>query len=207
MSDDPIKPDDQHDPNADPNSAAARFADERRAYEMFDQKRYAEALPLLNRIASEGSAWAQECLGYMYWDGIGVTKNRDQSLRHYEAACDGGNLDLAYNIAGMHLRAGRPDVALAWWRKDTKQPISSTYWQYRVLREHPHLATYPGERDEILKRAADLGHVFAMRDIAFRMIRGDAAFGSRRQGIAAWLRIIPAAVRMLRANIDDERLR
>jgi TPR repeat protein len=187
---------------------AVRWIDEQRAYEMYNQKRYAEALPLFNRLASDGSAWAQECLGYMYWDGIGVARDFDQSLRHYEAAYDGGKPDLAYNIAGLHLRAGRPDVALVWWRKDTKRPISSTYWQYRVLREHPHLAANPGESGELLRRAADLGHLIAKRDIAVRMIKGDAALGGRWQGVRAWLRLFPAAVRIVSANVDDdERLR
>ncbi|WP_374547658.1 tetratricopeptide repeat protein [Rhodoblastus sp.] len=186
---------------------AIRSTDERRAYEMFQQKRYAEALPLFNRLASDGSAWAQECLGNMYWNGLGVAEDRDQSLRCYEEAYDGGRLDLAYQIGGLHFRAGRPDAALTWWRKDTQWPISSTYWQYRVLRKQPHLAAHPGESDELLKRAAGLGHFIAKRDVAFRMLKGDAAFGSRLQGVGAWLRLIPAMIRLGTVNIDDERLR
>lgn len=189
------------------HAPAIRYAAERQAYRLCNQKQYAEALPILNQIANEGSAWAHEHLGYMYWHGLGVARDFDQFLRHYEAAYGGGNLDLAYYIAAQHWRAGRPDVALVWWRKETKHPVSPTYWQYRVLKKHPHLAAYPGERDELLKRAADSGHMLAKRDIAFRMIRGDAVFGSRRQGIGAWLRLIPELVNMVRVNMDDERLR
>lgn len=193
------------------NASAIQNIDARRAYEMVNQKRYAEALLILNRIASEGSAWAHRYLGYMHCLGLGVAKDINQSLSHYEAAYAGGQFDdVAYIIAGLHLRAGRPHDALEWWRKDTKWPISSAYWQYRVLREHPHLASYSDERDELLKRAAASGHIIAKRDIAFRMMRGDAALGGRSQGMMAWLRLFPAIFRIANeSNVDfnDERLR
>jgi TPR repeat protein len=176
------------------------------AHKMLEEKRYDEALPVLRDAANSGSAWAHEWLGNMYWYGQGVPKDGDQSIRHYETAYDGGRQSVAYIIGGLHFKAGRPDVALAWWRKDRSKPISSLYWQYRVTKDHPELAAHPGEADELLKKAADAGHIPAKLDVARSMMRGRKDFGTRLEGVRAFVRVLPQMIRIIRHDEKDERL-
>ncbi|MBY5848659.1 tetratricopeptide repeat protein [Rhizobium ruizarguesonis] len=177
------------------------------AQQLYKQKRYKEALPLLEEGANAGSAWAHGVLGWMYWYGHAVRKDRDRSLHHYQLAHDGGDDSAAHPLGLSHFEAGRPELALEWFRKDRHRPISSLYWQYRTIEAHPHLAKHAGEADDILLEAADSGHLFAKRDVAFRMMKGHKRFGTRRQGLFLWLGIYPDLFRLGLADLYDERLR
>ncbi|MBY5463004.1 hypothetical protein BAE36_16795 [Rhizobium leguminosarum bv. trifolii] len=182
-------------------------SNEEMAQQLYKQKRYREALPLLEEAANAGSAWAHGVLGWMYWYGHAVRKDRDRSLHHYQLAYDGGDESAANPLGLSHFDAGRAQLALEWFRKDRHYPISSLYWQYRTIEAHPHLARYADEADEILLEAADSGHLFAKRDVAFRMMKGHKRFGTRLQGLFLWLGIYPDLFRLARADSYDERLR
>jgi TPR repeat protein len=173
---------------------------------MLKKEHFHQALPLLKYAANAGSAWAHEWLGYMHARGKGVRKDREQAILHYEGAHEGGRRSAAFNAGRGHFSLGRPEAAIDWLRKDSYYPISSLYWRYRVLKEHPRLEQYPGEGLELLRKAADAGHVFAKRDIAGRMIKGQKEFGTRLQGLRLWLHTIRHGYRVIMDDVDDERL-
>jgi TPR repeat protein len=177
------------------------------AHQLNKQRRYKEALPLLEEAASAGSAWAHGVLGWMYRYGHAVRKDKDWSLHHYQLAYDGGDETAAHSLGLSHFDAGRAELALEWFRKDRHCPISSLYWQYRTIEAQPHLARHADEADDILLAAADRGHLFAKRDVAFRMMKGHKRFGTRHQGLLLWLGLYPALLRLVRADSYDERLR
>jgi len=187
-------------------SASVRWVRGRSAYDLLCAKRYDEALAILKTLSDEGSAWAHERLGWMYWHGHGVRKDTDQSIQHYEAAYDGGQVSAANVLGGLYFRKGRPETALLWWRKATENPISILYWQYRVTKTHSQLEAYPGESDALLIEAADAGHVIAKRDIALRMMKGQRSFGTRLEGLRAWFKVFPYAIRIVMNDEHDERL-
>ncbi|EJK81814.1 sel1 repeat family protein [Rhizobium sp. AP16] len=181
--------------------------DEQMADRLRKQKRYKEAFPLLEAAVNAGFAWAHEELGWMYWYGHAVRKDRDRSLHHYQLAYDGGRLSAANPLGLIHFDAGRAELALEWFRKDRVHPISSLYWQYRTIATHPHLARYADEAENLLIEAADSGHLFAKRDAAVRMMKGHKRFGTRRQGLSIWLGLHRDLFRQTRSDLYDERLR
>jgi TPR repeat protein len=185
-----------HDP-------ATKALGEQTAYQFLQEKRYAEAALLLKE---SGSAWAHEWLGYLYGRGHGVSKDLDMAIAYYEMAYSGGNQAAAIRLGHTNFKQGRPNEAIDWLRKATSKPISSAYWQYRILKNNPHLQRHPGEADELLKQAADAGHVFARRALAMRMIKGDKVLGSRSKGVRAYLAIFLHAIRIVAHDEYDERL-
>ncbi len=185
---------------------ALRSVREKRAYEMFKEKRYGEALPIFREAAGMGSAWSHEMLGYLYWRGYGVEVDRDRAIQRYEAAYDGGRSSVLSAIGRLHLSSGRPETALEWLRKDSPKPISSLYWQYRVLKEHLQLERYSGESGDVLRKAADAGHIFAKRDLTLQMLSGREGFRMRFRGAREWLGLFPRMVRMAVKDVYDERL-
>jgi hypothetical protein len=176
-------------------------------HRMLKEKRYDEALAILTTTAKEGSAWAEETLGWMYWGGHGVRKDRLRSIEHYEAAYNGGRDSVANWIGGMHFRIGRPQTALDWLRRDTRMPSSSLYWQHRVVKAHPNLARHPGESDELLNKAADSGHMLAKRDKAVRMLKRGKSLSTRLRGLRDWLGAFRYALHLVMKDPNDERLR
>jgi TPR repeat protein len=187
--------------------ASNRYLQEWDAHNLAAAKRYSEALPTFEKLAEDGSAWAHHWLGYMYLTGRGVAKNPGQAVLHYEAAYEGGWHKVA-KVAGIaNFRAGRPEAALEWFRKETSAPTSSLYWQYRVLNASPKLEHHAGEADELLLKAADAGHLYARRSLALGMIKGQRKFGTRLQGLRMLLEIFPQAFRIGKIDRYDERLR
>jgi TPR repeat protein len=177
------------------------------ASRLISERRYAEAIPALEKSADGGSGWAHENLGYVYWNRSGAPNDLERALRHYEAAYHSGRHSLANPIGGLYFRLGRPDSALSWYRRDNHSPISSLYWQYRTLRAHPRLQAHSGECGELLREAAGAGHVIAKRDLALLMMQGRAGFGTRLQGLREWLGIFRYALRIVMNDENDERLR
>ncbi|MGX5832042.1 hypothetical protein [Mesorhizobium sp. 43Arga] len=74
------------------------------------------------------------------------------AAKHYEAAYEGGRHELAVPAGIANFRASRPEAALEWLRKGTRAPISSLYWQYRVLNDRPELERQSGEAEESEQR-------------------------------------------------------
>ncbi|SEC65810.1 hypothetical protein SAMN05519104_1811 [Rhizobiales bacterium GAS188] len=177
------------------------------AYKMLKDKRFDEALPVLRSAAEAGSAWAHEVLGWMCWTASGVRRDYGQAIEHYRTAYDGGRDIVARDIGRLHLNSGHPEIALEWLRKGIRKPISSLYWQYAVIKRHPHLARHPDELDVLLKQAAAAGHAFARRDLALRMMKGHRQFGTRLQGLCAWFGLFPYILRLVRNDENDERLK
>lgn len=180
---------------------------ERKAYKALIEKRYTEALPALEAAVDSGSAWAHEWLGFLYLHGYGVAKSPLQAKQHFEAAYEGGRHAVARSAGLASFRAGFPDDALKWLRQDTDTPISSLYWQYRVLESDPLLQRHAGEGDELLQKAADAGHVCAQRAHAIRMIGGQKSFGTQVQGLLAFVRVFLQAWRIAAHDPHDQRLR
>ena len=89
-----------------------------------------------------------------------LAKDPRQAKREFEAAYQGSRHAAARSAGMASFQAGFPSDALEWLRKDTGTPISSFYWQYRVLDGDPLLQRNAGERDELLQMAADAGHVW-----------------------------------------------
>lgn len=188
------------------HNGAIKSLGERSAYQLCEEKRYGEALPILEKAANGGSAWAEECLGNIYWNGRGVACDLGLAMKYFQAAYDGGRRSVANDIGRLHYQLGRPELALEWLRKATDQPISSLYRQHEVLRTNPSLESYLGESDELLKKAAESGHVFAKRDMALRMMKSGQALRLRLLGLQKWLAVFPYAIRLVMKNESDERL-
>lgn len=64
----------------------AQSYDEETGIRCFKNKQYSVAVPYLQRAAKEGSARAQDYLGYMYECGLGVDKNYQIALNLYKKA-------------------------------------------------------------------------------------------------------------------------
>ncbi len=67
---------------------------------------YATALRIFRPLAEQGNARAQEALGIMYEDGLGVRKNHAESMKWYRLAADQGDALVQYSV-GLRYERGR----------------------------------------------------------------------------------------------------
>lgn len=84
----------------------ARF---REAATLFQQQRYAEATPLLEQASTAGDAQAQNLLGIMHMNGIGMDIDPRRAHGLFSAAADGGLKEGHYNLSNLQFHgAGAP---------------------------------------------------------------------------------------------------
>ena len=82
------------------NAIAGALEDGMTAYA---QANYAEAFRLLEPLAGQGEAVAQEVLGVMYAEGQGVKKNEAEAVRLFRRAAEQGNDLGQYNLGAAYV--------------------------------------------------------------------------------------------------------
>jgi ribosomal protein L7/L12 len=97
----------------------------RKSLELYNQKRYSEALPYLQAEANDGLADAQDLLGKMYHNGWGVQKDVFKAAKWYRSSADQGYPQGQVDIGTMFLvGAGVAKIyseALKWFQKAAAQ--------------------------------------------------------------------------------------
>ena len=68
-------------------SNTARSGDIEAGIDAYKQGNYDKALAILHPLATQGMANAQNNLGWMYEEGIGVTRDYKEAVKWYRACC------------------------------------------------------------------------------------------------------------------------
>lgn len=108
-----------------PSSADSANVTFQRAYDLYDQGRYAEAFSFYQQLAEQGDAKAQFNLGVMYDLGQCVTQNYSFAVSWYLKAAEQGNANAQYNLA-LKYQTGQGVIqddtkAVYWYRKAAEQ--------------------------------------------------------------------------------------
>ena len=86
---------------------------------------YLAMTDFLTGAARQGVSMAQEALGYMYQNGLGISRNEGQALRWYRKAAVQGSPGAQYHLATLYEagKGGTPDFAkaLGWYKKSAAQ--------------------------------------------------------------------------------------
>jgi tetratricopeptide (TPR) repeat protein len=86
---------------------------------------YEEAVKWYRKGAEQGYAKAQSNLGYMYYEGYGVTRDYREAIKWYRKSAEQGNADAQYNLGEMYQNGkGVPanrEKAIEWYRKAAGQ--------------------------------------------------------------------------------------
>lgn len=97
----------------------------RKAYELYNEKNYDEALKWYRYAAEEGSDYAQNALGNMYYSGEGVPVDYEKAVEWYRLAATQEEMYAQYNLGNMYYygRGVRKDhlVALKWYERSAEQ--------------------------------------------------------------------------------------
>jgi len=102
-----------------------RDASLEQAKEAFRAKDYKTAFSLFSVLANQGAIEAQYDLGWMYYKGLGIEKNIEQSLVWYKRAGEKGVLKAQLNLASIYLKGIEVKQnyikASTWWLKAAMQ--------------------------------------------------------------------------------------
>lgn len=105
--------------------ASAVFAKGSAFYQSED---YDKAAPLLQQAAQAGNAGAQNTLGFMYDQGMGVAEDDAEAVRWYRKAAEQGHADAQFNLAVMYENG-----------EGVPQDIAEAIRLYRMAAEQGHV--------------------------------------------------------------------
>lgn len=80
-----------------------------------------EAFELYKKFAEQGDAVAQHNLGYFYYDGECVRKNRATAIKWFTRAAEQDNEGAQFKLAGIYCKSQNYAEAFKWYRKSAEQ--------------------------------------------------------------------------------------
>ena len=182
-----------------------------RAIEEFRGGNYAAAAPLLEEASTLGNGWAALYLGWLTFKGIECEKSAAKAEELYRLALARGVPEATYFLASLFHSQERMTEALRLYRQaanDSGTPAASAaYWAYLILRDGIGVPRDRTLSIEMLDRAVKLGHIYARRDYAKRLLTGKYGIQRIPLGICHAISVISSTVRIRSANPDDYRLR
>ena len=134
-------------------SAHAASNELARANALFEQKSYAQALPLYTKLANAGNAEAQQQLGQMYWYGEAGAVDEASAALWFRKAAAQGNKVAADSLEIMRQRAARRTDIDYWLGRYDGANLRSGKFQCAAPRI-PALSKQSEEIDRVSKAIA-----------------------------------------------------
>jgi len=144
----------------------------------FTQRRYAEASALLERGASGGDPEAQNLLGVMLLNGMGVAPDLRRAAGLFGAAADADLREARYNLANLKLHglgvtrdeAGAQQQLLAAARAGHRPALRSLGFIYRAAGPQ---GPWPALALQCFRRAAEAGDPLAQHACGLTLLQGE----------------------------------
>jgi TPR repeat protein len=178
------------------------------AYERYKNENYSEAFQLFTALWDDGVYEAAIYLGDMYRRGLGAARNVDTARELYKEAASHGVELAQLRYAELSRSEGRYEDALQWYAKlAAAGNISAQYWLYVFYRDGKGVQADSQASTKYLEQAADGGHLYAMRDLSRRYLRGKYGTLGILKGIGMSLRGMTKFAFALANEPGSEKLR
>jgi hypothetical protein len=174
---------------------------------LFLQKKYKEALDEYRILADGGSIAAQLRIGWFYQEGLGVPRNTDEACQWYKKAAENGSSLGQFYLGSLYAREKNYQQAVDMLNKAAAQNYMPAMYRLGQMYDAGEgVAPDRKKALEYIEQAAEMGHLFAQRNIAGRMIKGDYGITKIPQGLYQFVKILWDVVRIAHHDEHDERL-
>jgi len=145
-----------------------------------DRGHYATAIRAWSPLAESGLAEAQNNLGHMYEEGLGVSQNYQTSMAWYRRAAEQGLPEAQHNVGLLYYNGygvqANPREAVRWFRQSANQGLDASEYMMG-------LAYYEGEGVELdysearkwFIKGAKKGYADSMLMLSYMLLSGDGA--------------------------------
>ena len=158
--------------------SACEKADFDTAHRAFQAGEYEDALKQLKILADADDEKAQNNLGYMYLNGIGVEKDYARALKWYRKSALQGVPEAQHSLGFIYAEglgtAPVSAIALKWYRLAAEQGLTQA--QFNLAYMYEHSMGIRRDNKEVLKwygKAAQQENLLAQYKIASMYLNGD----------------------------------
>jgi TPR repeat protein len=178
------------------------------ASELFENERYEEAFEKYRVLAEKGLVAAQLLLGWMYHAGKGVHQNLEEAEKWYQKAAVTDSPEGQFYLATLHRTKRQYQQAIEWFEKSASQGYSpAIYLLGKLYYIGDGVAINKEKAFEYFERAAQDGHLFARRNIAYDMIKGHRGISRIPFGILVMAQVLWIAVKVGLKDPDSDIIR
>ncbi|MGH9988237.1 MAG: tetratricopeptide repeat protein [Nitrososphaeraceae archaeon] len=176
----------------------SQFTDELRiASDLFQEERYEEAFERYRVLAENGSVSSQVLLGWMYHAGKGVQQSLEEAEKWYRKAAATNSPEGQFYLATVHRTKQNYDEAIEWLGKSASQDYSpAIYLLGKLYYTGEGVIVNRAKAFEYFERAAQKGHLFAQRNIAYDMIKGHRGIFRIALGVLILAQVLWSAVKV-----------
>jgi TPR repeat protein len=156
---------------------ACERADFEKAHRAYLDADYENALMQLKTLANADDEKAQNNLGYMYLNGIGIEKNFTKALKWYREAAQQGVAEAQHSLGFMYAEglgtAAVPDIALKWYRLSAEQGLSQAQFNLAYMIERGiGIRRDNGKVFHWYEKSAEQGNLIAQHKVASMYLDG-----------------------------------
>jgi TPR repeat protein len=142
------------------------------ATQLYQQAQFDKAFAAYSELARRGYKNCQIFVGWMHYEGKGTPRNEEAALTWFKKAADSGSAEGMFYCARLLDKLGKYESAASYLRSAGAQGYAPALCRLGRMRLVGRgIAQDTEEAYKLLERAAELGNVFAKRELAVRMLK------------------------------------
>jgi uncharacterized protein len=162
---------------------------------------------LFRGVRDAGLYAASTFIGYMHQHGLGRVVDENKALEAYrDGAAHGVAPSQLYLAQLLYYRREYAEAAELYRTLAENGNVSAKYWLYVIYRDGLGVAQDREKSRELLERAAASGHLYAMRDLSKRYLRGEYGAFAILRGVWMALQCIYRWAFALANEPNDDKL-
>lgn len=178
------------------------------ASDLFEDGRYEDAAKNYRLLAEQGAVGAQLRLGWMYHAGKGVQKNLDEAEKWYLKAAITDSPEAQFYLATLYRSKEQYKQAIEWLQKSALQNYApATYLLGKLYYMGEGVDQNRGTAFKYFEQAAKNGHLFALRNIAYDIIKGRRGISRIPFGVFLMVKVLWAAIKISLKDPDSDMIR
>lgn len=176
-------------------------------FDLYDEEDFESAISAFQAEAADGSVIALIWLGYLHEVGKGVAVSFEEAERYYAQSMDAGSEMGAYYLGALRLRQDRVPEAVSVLEVSASRAFAPAMYRLGRLYETGYgVPEDIAKAENLFRRAAELGNIWARRRIAVRMIKGNCGLGRVLPGLMEFGAVILSAAKSACKDLSDPRL-
>jgi TPR repeat protein len=174
---------------------------------LFRLGRHSEALTLYKRLAAAGDPASQVFLGWMYFDGVGTGKDREQARLWFLRAAESGHAEGMFYLGRVLTARGEHGDALKWYERASEDGFTPADYRMGIAYlKGQGVAPDPIHALTYLRKASASGSLPALYQLALIEMRSGGV-RARLRGSAKALKAIWLTFNAARRDIHAAELK
>jgi len=179
-----------------------------KAYELYEAEDFAAAFFAYLELAEQGYSNCQSFVGWMYFSGKGTKKNYKEAERWLKKAADSNDVEAQFYLGKLLFIKEDYRNAISWLEKSAAQSYAPSIYKLGCIYDRSeHINNDKDKAFDLFEQASKLGHLFAHKEYAVKLLKGYKGFPGFLKGFFDYLKIFFMLIKLGSGDPHDERIR